>query len=98
MFNKHCSINPTTFAEISPYSISDSEVKDGEQGAVGLDEKETAIALYPYDDDTIKNSITMEVGQEIIVIEVDDGGWTKVKNKTSFSEEGYVPTAYLQWI
>ena len=40
----------------------------------------------------------MEVGEEFIVIEVDDGGWTKVKRKNKVSEEGYVPTAYLQRI
>jgi hypothetical protein len=84
--------------ENSPNFISDSAVKDGELGAVGLDDKETAIAVYPYNDDTIKNSITMEVGEEFIVTEVDDGGWTKVKRKTNVSEEGYVPTAYLQQI
>ena len=88
----------TIVPENSLDSISDGEVKDGEQGAVGLDEKETAIALYPYDYDTIKNSITMEVGEEFIVTEVDDVGWTKVKRKTNVSEEGYVPTAYLQRI
>ena len=79
-------------------SNNDSEVKVEEHGAVGLDDIETAVALYHYNDDTIENSITMEVGEEFIVTEVDDGGWTKVKSKTSFSEEGYVPTAYLQWI
>ena len=42
----------------------------------------------------------MEAGEEFIVTEGDEGGWTKVKRKTVDSEEyeGYVPTAYLQWL
>ena len=80
------------------YSINVIEVKVEEHGAVGLDDKETAVALYPFEDDTIENSITMKIGEEFLVTEVDDGGWTKVKRKNIVSEEGYVPTAYLQRI
>ena len=40
----------------------------------------------------------MEAGEEFIVTEGDEGGWTKVRRKEGNSEdcEGFVPTAYLQ--
>ena len=42
----------------------------------------------------------MEAGEEIIVTEGDEGGWTKVRRKNIYTEdwEGFVPTAYLQSI
>ena len=36
-------------------------------------------------------------GEEVIVTEGDLGGWTRVRRGAS-GEEGYVPTAYLQWL
>ena len=54
-------------------NIIESEVKVEEHGAVVLDDKYTAVALYPFEYYTIKNSITMKIGEEFIVTEVDDG-------------------------
>ena len=36
-------------------------------------------------------------GEEVTVTEGDLGGWTRVRRGGS-GEEGYVPTAYLQWL
>ena len=44
----------------------------------------------------IKNLYFQE-GEEVIVTEGDLGGWTRVRRGAS-GEEGYVPTAYLQWL
>ena len=60
----------------------------------------TAVALYPYNGDCSESSIAMEAGEEFIVTEGDEGGWTKVRRKNIKSEggEGFVPTTYLQWM
>ena len=39
----------------------------------------------------------MEAGEEFIVTEGDEGGWTKVRRK-NINTEGFVPTTYLQWM
>ena len=36
-------------------------------------------------------------GEEVTVTEGDLGGWTRVR-RGGTGEEGYVPTAYLQWL
>ena len=58
------------------------------------------VAIYSYNGDCSESSIAMEAGDEFIVTESDEGGWTKVlrKMKNGEDHEGYVPTAYLQWI
>ena len=60
------------------------------------------IALYDYavDCSESNNNIAMEAGEEFIVTEDDEGGWTKVRRKNINSEggEGFVPTDYLQWM
>ena len=58
------------------------------------------VAIYSYNGDCSESSIAMEAGEEFIVTESDEGGWTKVlrKMKNGEDHEGYVPTAYLQWI
>ena len=60
----------------------------------------TAVALYSYTGDCSESSIAMEAGEEFIVTEGDEGGWTKVRRKNINSEggEGFVPTTYLQWM
>jgi hypothetical protein len=59
----------------------------------------TAVAVYSYNGDCSESSIAMEAGEEFIVTEGDEGGWTKVRRKNIDSEggEGFVPTTYLQW-
>jgi hypothetical protein len=65
-----------------------------------LENSVTAVALYSYAGDCSESSIAMEAGEEFIVTEGDEGGWTKVRRKNINSEEveGFVPTAYLQWM
>ena len=63
------------------------------------DSVKTVIALYPFEDDTIENSIGMKTGEEFIITEADDEGWTKVRRKypvNGINNVGYVPTAYIQ--
>ena len=58
------------------------------------------MALYPYNGECGDSSIAMEAGEEFIVIEGDEDGWTKVRRKSKNTNnadlEGFVPTAYLQ--
>jgi hypothetical protein len=96
------------YGTISNYSSSD-------RGSEGFDNKEVKIslhddfrdeslaivvAMYSYNGDCSESSIAMEAGEEFIVTEGDEGGWTKVRRKEGDSEdcEGFVPTAYLQCI
>ena len=60
----------------------------------------TVVAIYSYHGDCSESSIAMEAGEEFIVTEGDEGGWTKVRRKERDSEdcEGFVPSAYLQCI
>ena len=57
----------------------------------------TVIALYSYAGDC-ESSIAMEAGEEFLVTEADEEGWTKVrrKNYDRQDSEGFVPSAYLQ--
>ena len=41
--------------------------------------------------------VLFQEGEEVTVTEGDLGGWTRVRRGGS-GEEGYVPTAYLQWL
>ncbi|XP_037079941.1 formin-binding protein 1-like isoform X2 [Pollicipes pollicipes] len=55
----------------------------------------TAQALYAFDASS-EGSIPMQEGEQLLVIELDQGdGWTRVRRQDSL-EEGFVPTAYLQ--
>ena len=92
------------YGTISNYSSSDRDSDSAEK--LGMhedyrdDDIDTVVALYAYTGDCSESSIAMEAGEEFIVTEGDEGGWTKVRRKNINSEEyeGYVPTAYLQWL
>ncbi|XP_064458115.1 formin-binding protein 1-like isoform X2 [Ornithodoros turicata] len=54
----------------------------------------TAIAMYPFDAQS-EGSIPMGEREEFLVVEVDQGdGWTRVRRDNT--EEGFVPTSYLE--
>ena len=57
------------------------------------------VALYQYDADT-PDTISMGEGEQFIVIDEDQGGWTKVQRvDTQFYDdigEGFVPTSFIQ--
>lgn len=58
----------------------------------------TCKALYPFDA-TSEGSIPMSEGEELLVIELDQGdGWTRVRRLCGPSgwEEGFVPTSYIE--
>ncbi|CAH1401186.1 unnamed protein product [Nezara viridula] len=55
----------------------------------------TCKALYPFEA-TSEGSMAMADGEELLVIEVDQGdGWTRVRRPAD-STEGFVPTSYIQ--
>lgn len=58
----------------------------------------TCKALYPFDA-TSEGSIPMSEGEELLVIELDQGdGWTRVRRLCGPNgfEEGFVPTSYIE--
>ena len=84
-------------------TISSSSNSDRDRDSFDIRECEnnnTAVALYSYNGDCSESSIAMEAGEEFIVTEGDEGGWTKVRRKNINTEDcqGFVPTTYLQWI
>ena len=85
------------YGTISNYSNSDRDSDSLENSDMNIG---TAVALYPYNGDFSESSIAMEAGEEFIVTEGDEGGWSKVRRKNINSEggEGFVPTTYLQWM
>ncbi|XP_054270179.1 formin-binding protein 1-like isoform X3 [Macrosteles quadrilineatus] len=55
----------------------------------------TCRALYPFEA-TSEGSIPMSDGEELLIIEVDQGdGWTRVRRMNDL-EEGFVPTSYIE--
>ncbi|XP_075226345.1 formin-binding protein 1-like Cip4 isoform X2 [Lycorma delicatula] len=55
----------------------------------------TCRALYPFEA-TSEGSIPMMDGEELLIIELDQGdGWTRVRRPTDL-EEGFVPTSYIE--
>ena len=66
------------------YSNSDRDSDSLENSDMNIG---TAVALYPYNGDFSESSIAMEAGEEFIVTEGDEGGWTKVRRK-NFNSEG----------
>ena len=92
-----------------------SNCSSSDRGSEGLDRNEqntglnndfrdasfaVVVAIYSYNGDCSESSIAMEAGEEFIVTDGDEGGWTKVRRKNSNSEdcEGFVPTSYLQCV
>jgi hypothetical protein len=80
-------------------TLESSDHNLGEHEEFSVDNVETVVALYSYAGDCSESSIAMEAGEEFIVTEGDEGGWTKVRRKNINTEdcEGFVPTAYLHW-
>ncbi|XP_065200451.1 formin-binding protein 1-like isoform X3 [Planococcus citri] len=55
----------------------------------------TCRALYPFEA-TSEGSIPMYDGEELLIIELDQGdGWTRVRRRND-NEEGFVPTSYIE--
>ena len=51
------------------------------------------MAIYDFDGEA-EDMISMKEGETFVVLEEDSNGWTVVKKRNG-TEEGYVPTAYL---
>ena len=70
-------------------TISSSSNSDRDSDSLDSSECEnigTVVALYDYNGDCSESSIAMEAGEEFIVTEGDEGGWTKVRRKNINSE------------
>merc|ERR1719400_3031760 len=63
----------------------------------------TVMAVYDYDGACGESSIPITSGESLVLVEDDIEGWTKVRRKFKSSDqthpsEGFVPTAYLQFV
>ena len=74
-------------------TMSDSDGEDPTEDTI-------VAAVYDYDGEGGDTTIPMVTGEEFIVTEEDEEGWTRVrrKNRTRQRCEGYVPTAYLSLV
>ncbi|XP_018900690.1 formin-binding protein 1-like isoform X3 [Bemisia tabaci] len=80
--------SPESGLGTSHTSLPDSEYYD-------LPPLGTCKALYPFEA-TSEGSIPMYDGEELYIIELDQGdGWTRVR-RLNDSEEGFVPTSYIE--
>ena len=66
-------------------------------------EEITVMAVYDYDGACGESSIPITSGEYLVLLEHDIDGWTKVKRKFHSGDprrpsEGFVPTAYLQFV
>jgi len=81
-------------------SNSDQGEVEGQEGRLNQDFSgeplERVAAIYNFNGEA-ESSIPMKVGEEFLVTETDFDGWIRVR-RISDAEEGYVPTAYLQWL
>ncbi|TGO51157.1 hypothetical protein BCON_0167g00090 [Botryotinia convoluta] len=74
---------PTAYvSELPGSSVADGSASKEPRGRM----------LYAYDANG-GEEVTVSEGEEIAILEPDDGGWTKIKHG---SKEGLVPTAYLE--
>ena len=85
----------TGYGTISNYSSSEVGSERGED--VENVNSVLVIALYPYNGECGESSIAMEAGEQFVMTEGDEGGWSRVR-RLSQGEEGFVPTAFLQWV
>lgn len=76
---------PTSYVSELPGSLP-----NGSSTSVALEQKGKMLYAYDANGD---GEITVAEGKEVVILEPDDGGWTKVK---SIFKEGLVPTAYLE--
>ncbi|RZF48152.1 hypothetical protein LSTR_LSTR009841 [Laodelphax striatellus] len=96
-----CSNSPESGLGTSHTSLPDSD-PDAPPGMNDYYEAEllpplgTCKALYPFEA-TSEGSIPMGDGEELLIIELDQGdGWTRVRRATGDQEEGFVPTSYIE--
>lgn len=87
-----------------PESVKDSTIEGTSSEEVYYEAEPlqpigTCRALYPFDA-TSEGSIPMAEGEELQMIELDQGdGWTRVRRITGSNggwEEGFVPTSYIE--
>ncbi|KAJ9598888.1 hypothetical protein L9F63_026577, partial [Diploptera punctata] len=104
--HKHSSNSPESGIGTSHTSLPDSDPEHADsdpQGQQGSDYCDGEVlpalgvcrALYPFEA-TSEGSIPMHDGEELHIIELDQGdGWTRVRRQMDM-EEGFVPTSYIE--
>ena len=93
--------SPESGISTSHTSIPDVDYVDGDEDTVQEDAEFDVLpvlgkarALYPFEPQS-EGSIGMDEGEELEVVELDQGdGWTRVRRITN-EEEGFVPTSYI---
>lgn len=70
--------------------VASKNIVEGEIG-----DERRAKMIYNYEANG-EGEVSVEEGNEVVILEYDDGGWTKVR--TSSRECGLVPTSYIEII
>merc|ERR1712038_940927 len=101
--NQHCDSDSIENSEKGNIGVDENDfIEDDTTDNDDMNEI-TVMAVYDYDGACGESSIPITSGEYLILVEDDIEGWTKVKRKFSSSDptlltEGFVPTAYLQFV
>lgn len=92
----HLSIPDAEFVDAEDRSGGGSSTVDAVDGSeLDMPSLGRAKAIYPFEAQS-EGSIRLEEGEELDVVELDQGdGWTRVR-RLNGDEEGFVPTSYIE--
>jgi len=87
--------NEDEWEDSSPNYPYDNYSDDGMSISSSLGQKQPhqAIALYPFDA-TSQEELTITVGEELEILETENDGWCRTRNK--LGEVGFVPESYIE--
>ena len=99
----NCDSDSIENSEKGNIGVDDNDFIEDDQTDNEESNEVTVMAVYDYDGACGESSIPITSGEYLILMEDDIEGWTKVKRKfksgdLTLPSEGFVPTAYLQFI
>ena len=99
----NCDSDSIENSEKGNLGVDDNDFIEDDQTDNEDSNEVTVMAVYDYDGACGESSIPITSGEYLILMEDDIEGWTKVKRKfksgdLTLPSEGFVPTAYLQFI
>ena len=99
----NCDSDSIENSEKGNIGVDDNDFIEDDPVDIDEDSGVTVIAAYDYDGACGESSIPITSGEYLLLIEHDIEGWTKVRRKfcsndQSVPSEGFVPTAYLQFV
>ena len=99
----NCDSDSIENSEKGNMGVDDHDFIEDDNTDISDENEVTVMAVYDYDGACGESSIPMTCGEYLVLVEQDIEGWTKVRRKFCSSDpslptEGFVPTAYLQFV